>query len=317
MPRRLLLIIVACLTGAGVAQADSKCLHIMSYHKGYEWNDGIEEGVERTLSGKCELRKFYMDSKRNTSPDYIQKMALKGRALIEQYKPDVVIVSDDNASRYLVKPYYKNAQLPFVFNGINWTAEEYGYPYKNVTGMVEVVPIRTMLQIARRNLESVRKVVFLSADVLTEHKDFKHYQRIYIREGIDVEAIFVKTMDEWERAFSSAQSADLVILGNNAGINDWVRTRAERHVYSEGKAMTLTTYKWMMPYSAVGVSKLASEQGEWAAEVALNILKGIDVSQIPITINRRSIIYTNKTLLKKYGISIDEITLTKAISKDW
>jgi len=298
-------------------QALPRCMHVMSYHQGYEWNDGIEQGVEKVLAGKCQLKKFYMDSKRNTSTDFIQKKALQAKNAIDAYQPDVVIVSDDNASGYLVQTYYKNADTPFVFNGVNWTAEVYGYPYKNATGMVEVAPVRTMLEIAQRNTSNVSKVSFLSADVLTEHKDFQQYERIYGRAGITVTPIFVKNMADWQTGFNDAQAADLIILGNNAGINDWDSKRALRFVKENGKTLTITTYQWMMPYTMLGVSKLASEQGEWAAEVALEVLSGTDIAEIPITVNRRWVFYQNKLLLLKAGIDIDDITSHKAIAKEW
>lgn len=294
-----------------------RCLHVMSYHKGYAWNDGIEKGVENTLSGKCELRKFYMDSKRNTSPEFIRAKALEAKLLIEKFKPDIVIASDDNASRYLVEPYYKNAKLPFVFNGINWTAEVYGYPYKNASGMVEVAPVEEMLDIARRNTTHISTLAFISDDVVTEYKDFRHYKRIYERQGVSVKGVFVKTMAEWEKAFVEAQSSDFIVLGNNAGISDWDIKRAARFVEEKGKRLTMTTYSWMMPYVMLGVSKVASEQGEWAGDVALAVLSGVNIRDIPVTLNRHWDYYQNKKLLKKALISIDKISRHKAISKDW
>jgi len=298
-------------------QALPKCLHVMSYHQGYEWNDGIEAGVENVLRGKCQLRKVYMDSKRNTSPKFIKKMALRAKLVIEDYKPDIVIVSDDNASRYLVQAFYKNSEIPFVFNGVNWTAEVYGYPYKNVTGMVEVAPVMTMLEIARRNVGNVQDVAFLSADVLTEHKDYKYYERIYGHMGIKVHPLFVKNMQQWKEGFIKAQESDFIILGNNAGVNDWDNSKALTWVNNLGKQLTLTTYQWMMPFTMLGVSKVAAEQGEWAAEVALEVLAGTNIADIPITINRRWLFYQNKLLLLKSGIQIDNATRQKAISNKW
>jgi len=319
MSRNLLhtLSFILLLGNISTVVALPRCMHVMSYHQGYAWNDGIDEGVEKTLLGKCELRKFYMDSKRNTSPEFIRSKAVEAKQQIEQFKPDVVIVSDDNASRYLVQPYFKDAQIPFVFSGINWTAESYGYPYKNVTGMVEVAPIEEMLDIARRNTTHIDKVVFISDDVITEHKDFRHYKRLYEKQGVSVTGIFVKTMDEWEKAFINAQTSGFIILGNNAGINDWDKARAAHFAEKNGKQLTMTTYPWMMPYVMLGVSKRASEQGEWAAEVALAVLSGTNISDIPITVNRHWSYYQNKVLLKKANINIDKISRHKAISKDW
>lgn len=311
------LVFVLLISNSLPLLAIPRCLLVMSYHQGYAWNDGIEAGVDKILTGKCELKKFYMDSKRHTSPEFIRKKALEAKQLIERFAPDVVIVSDDNASRYLVQPYYKDAALPFVFNGINWTAEVYGYPYKNVTGMVEVAPINEMLTIARRITKPVHKVTFVSDDVITEHKDFQHYKQVYEQQGVEVAGVFVKSMADWEQAFLDAQDADLIILGNNAGINDWDKKRAVAFVARHGKRLTMTTYSWMMPYVMIGVSKVANEQGEWAADVALAVIGGTDISTIPVTINRHWIYYQNEVLLKKANITLDRITRHKAISKDW
>lgn len=90
-----------------------------------------------------------MDTKRNKSDDFIKEVALKAKNIIETFKPDVVIAADDNASKYLIEPYYKNASLPFVFCGVNWDASVYGYPYRNVTGMVEVAGAKKLVDLLK------------------------------------------------------------------------------------------------------------------------------------------------------------------------
>ncbi len=138
-----------------------KCLHVMSYHRGYAWNDGIEKGVEDTLQGHCRLKKFFMDTKRNTAVAFAEKKARQVIKLIHDYQPDIVIASDDNASKYVVTR-FRNSPIPFIFNGINWTAEPYGYPYNNVTGMVEVAPIIPLLGIIKKNIPGVKHGIYLS-----------------------------------------------------------------------------------------------------------------------------------------------------------
>jgi len=288
----------------------------MSYHKGYAWNDGIEQGVEDTLKNKCELKKFYMDTKRNPQPAYARKMALKAKKLIEDYKPDIVIASDDNASRYLVSAYYKDADLPFVFSGLNWTADEYGYPYRNVTGMVEVAPILPLLKIINQTIDPAKYGVYLSADVITEHKDFLHYKKEYEKKNIRLTPYFVRTMDDWKQKYILAQSADFIIMNNNAGINDWDTQEAIRHVKKYSTTFTVTNYKWMMPFTMFALTKIAREQGVWASEVALSILAGTPPEEIPITVNKEWNMFVNPELLSTAGIVINKRTLRKA-SLNW
>ncbi len=295
--------------------ASSTCLYIASYHQGYEWNDGIARGVDNVLAGKCKVDKYFMDTKRNKGEAYYKKSALEARAYIEKTKPDIVIVSDDNASKYLVMPFYKDAALPFVFCGINWTVEPYGYPYKNATGMIEVAPIRPLLKEINNVLTSTSSGIYLSADVLTEHKDYERYRKIYEREGITLKGVFVKSMAEWKKEFIAAQSTniDFIILNNNSGINDWSEQQGRDTAQEYSTVFSVTNYDWMMPYTMFAMTKLPEEQGEWAAAVALDILDGATPDSIPIVANRRWNIFVNTQLLDKADIKLPPHLIHKAI----
>ena len=119
--------------------SQDRILYVDSYHAGYAWSDGVTEGIQKVLKdADVKLEIYRMDTKRNTSEAFKRKAALDAKALIESFKPNVVIASDDNASKYLIQPYFKNARLPFVFCGVNNSGDAYEYPYKNVTGMIEV-----------------------------------------------------------------------------------------------------------------------------------------------------------------------------------
>ena len=290
-----------------------KCLYVSSYHKGYEWNDGIEKGIEAGLNDQCTLSRFYLDTKRNTEEQHGKAKALEALEYIRKTQPDIVIAGDDNASKYLVLPYLKNTPLPVVFCGINWNVDAYGYPYDNATGMVEVVPIEPLLEVIVSAVGQHPRGIYLSSDVYTEHKDYARYREIYQKHDIEIEAIFVSSLDDWKQAYLRAQSADFVILGNNGGINDWDIEQASQFATTHAKAFTVTNYDWMMPYSMFAMTKIPEEQGQWAAEVALSILGGEHPSNIPIIANRRWRLYSNPELLKKTGNSLPQHILYGSI----
>lgn len=287
----------------------------MSYHQGYEWNDGIESGVEETLKGRCELQKFHMDTKRNTSANFAREKAEQVKKIITNYKPDIVIAADDNAVKYVVTE-YENSDIPFVFCGVNWSAKRYGFPYDNVVGMVEVAPISSLLRLARETAGNMRTGIFLTSDTRTEHKDFSRIKKVYSREGVKLTALFAKTMQEWNTLYSKAQKADFIILNNNAGIVDWSEASAVNTVKTKTKKLTLTTYKWMMPYAMVGIAKKPSEQGIWAAKTALKVLSGTPIKKIPVAINKQWSLYVNNNLLKKANLTLSPETREKA-SINW
>jgi ABC-type uncharacterized transport system substrate-binding protein len=289
------------------------CLWVSSYHRGYEWNDGIGNGIEKVLASKCDIKRFFMDTKRNPDPEFSRKMGRKAFALLQSLKPDVVIASDDNASRYFVKPYLKNSKVPVVFCGVNWSVDEYGYPFKNATGMVEVAPIIPTLKEIKRTINQSTKGLYLSSDVPTEHKDFSRFKKRFAKEGTDIEGLFVITLENWKKGYLKGQSYDFIILGNNAGIKNWDIKLAKKFSLEHAKKLTVTNYKWMMPYTMMAKTKLPIEQGEWAGNVALEILGGMTPSEIPIVPNRHWNLFANLALLKKAGIQLRQDFFISAI----
>lgn len=291
----------------------STCLWVSSYHQGYEWEDGIQRGIEATLNGKCEIQRFSMDTKRNPDPEFGRRKAAESFAIVQSLKPDVIIASDDNASRYFVKPYLKNGKIPVVFCGVNWTVEEYGYPYENATGMVEFSPVIPLYKEISRTIKHSSRGLYLSADVQTERTEHSWYTRLLAEEGVTVEGNFVKTMEAWEQGYLKGQDFDFIVLGPYSGINDWDTKRAELFTTAHTGKMTVTTYDWMMPYAMLGTTKSPEEQGEWAGNVAIEILDGMAPSDIHIVPNRKWDIFINPAMLERAGIQLRQDILIRAI----
>ena len=55
-----------------------------------------------------------MNTKQIKKDSLLKLEALKIKKIIQQWKPDLVIASDDAARKYVVKEYYKDAKLPCV-----------------------------------------------------------------------------------------------------------------------------------------------------------------------------------------------------------
>lgn len=305
------LLVIAVISQSATVWAN-KCLYVSSYHKGYEWDDGILAGLVKTLDGRCDLKKIYLDTKRNPQEEWARWRSKEAKKMIDQYKPDIIIAVDDNASRYLVMPYLKNADIPVVFCGINWSMSEYGYPYSNTTGMVEVAPIKQLVKQLRLIQPDVKKGLFVSGDVLSEHKDYQYYKKIFAENNIQFSSAFVKNFRQWINVYKNSQEYDFIFLGNNAGINDWYKPEALRIVEKYTKKISVTTYKWMLPYTAMAYTKLPEEQGIWAARAVLSILGGVEPSQIPVINNRLWDMWLNPNIIKKIKLKIPYLIYKRA-----
>ena len=289
-----------------------KCLYVSSYHRGYAWSDGVEQGLRRVLTGHCEIRQIDMDTKRNKSTEFKQSAAVAVKREIETWQPDVVIVSDDNAAKYVVQQYYRDAATPFVFSGVNWTVKEYGFPYSNVTGIIEVAPLEAMLTHAIKYSGEAKKAIYLGADTLTEKKNLDRVARASEKLGIELEGILVSDAGEWKVQYRAAQEADFIVMGSYSGISDWNKTELAAFAVEHARKLTVTSHDWMMPFSTIGFTKIPQEHGEWAAQTAIEILKGKSPREIPIVANRDWDLWLNAAHLESTRIKLPRKFTRKA-----
>jgi len=287
-----------------------KVLYIDSYHEGYQWSDGITDGIRSVISTyPVQFVIHRMDTKNNTSDEFMHDAAIKAKQIIEQLQPDVVIASDDNASKHVIVPFFKNSSIPFVFCGINWDETIYGYPFKNVTGMVEVGLLEPLLNLLKQYAKGPR-IGYLSADVLTARKEATYYKKMFNLKLIE---IYVKDLASWQSSFMSIQNqVDMLIMGNPAGIKDFNETSAKAFVLKHVKIPIGAIYDFIMSYALFGYTKIAEEQGEWAAQTAIEILKGRSPQTIPITQNKKGKLYINMAIAKKLSLMIDPDLLENA-----
>jgi ABC-type uncharacterized transport system substrate-binding protein len=297
-------LLLLALLGPAVGAGLPKCLFVSSYHQGYAWSDGVERGLRQTLDGKCRLRQFDMDTKRKKSPGDKEAAALQAKALIESWQPDVVITADDNAAKYLIQPHYKDHPLPFVFCGVNWTAKEYGFPYTNVTGMIEVAPVQAMVDEARALVPGASRVLYIGADTATERKNAARLRKAAEKRGLVFEQQLAPSLATWIDAYRQGQAFDFIIIGSNAGIGDWDEQRAIATIQPMTQRLTVTSHDWMMPVSMLGMTKIPDEQGEWAGQVALQILGGAAPNSIPVIANRKWDLFLNRSLIRAAGVEL-------------
>lgn len=253
-----------------------------------------------------------MDTKRHKDEVSIKKAALKAKKLIETWKPDVVITADDNAAKYLIQPFFKDHRIPFVFCGINWNVDGYGFPYSNATGMVEVAPIDDLFNKVQHILGGTHRAIYIGANTLTEKKNLKRFERAASKSGVILDSRLLTTTKDWLTAYIEAQEFDFIVIGSNSGINDWKVDSVLEAVKTSTKKLTLTNHGWMMPYTLLGLTKIPEEQGVWAALAALAILEGTKPTEIPIVSNRKWEIWINHTILVQSGVVIPESLIRKA-----
>ena len=291
--------------------AGKRICWVDSYHRGYEWSDGIERAIREVLFDTgVDLKVIRMDTKREKNEAAIQSTTMRAKAQLDAFHPDVVIASDDNAQKYLIVPFYKDTNLPVVFCGVNESAGMYGYPAANVTGMVEVNPVKELMALLKPYAKGGR-IGYLAGDVATERKLAGIYDKKVF--GGQVRLYMVDTRADFERRFLQAQEeVDILYFSNYTGIADWNVWDAEQFVCRNTRIPSCSNNSFMDRFVACVLDKSSEEQGRYAALTALKVLSGQSPADIPLAINKENRLTVNLQLAEKAGIVFPVSVLKQA-----
>lgn len=291
-----------------------KLLFIEAYHQGYAWSDGIVQGVEDSVKGTgIELKTIRMDTKRNPSVEFAQKAALDVKNVIDTWKPDVVIASDDNPFKYVLMPYYKNSNVSFVYSGVNWDTKAYGTPYTNAVGMLEVALTPQLIDRMKSYAKGPR-MGYISGDTETERKTMTFYKG---RFNMKFEKEYwVKDTTEFKEKWVALNSeVDYILLENTAGIKGWENSSdiaMKEFVISNTKVPTGSTYDFVAPMVLISIAKISNEHGEYMVETAKKIMDGTKPSDLKEVDSQRGMFYINLKLADQLGVSFTPDLLKSA-----
>lgn len=295
------------LAADGENYVGKRVYYVASYHQGYPWSDAILKAIQEVFADKGILfEHFEMDGKRNPSIEHNERVALQAKANIEKFNPDLLIISDDNAAKYLVETYF-NGNLPVVFCGVNRDVSAYHFNTKTITGMIEVELLNRLVHNLREYARGER-LGFIGMDGYTE-RQFPDYAHSLFGIKLD-KTYFVKNFEEWKREFIKAQQeVDMLLIHNPDGLPQWNHAEARAFVEEQTKIPTGTTSSYTTQVSLIGIIRLPEEQGRWAAETALRVLGGEAIEQIPLVTNKEGKLVINLRLGHKLKITFKSALL--------
>ena len=310
----LILLSVFFLKSCKPRDEKQKVMYINSYHSSFPPSQQITEGVFESLSpDSFEITVHFMDTKRNSSEAFIKKRVSELLDSIHSERPDILILSDDNALKYLLLPNIHTIEIPVVFCGINWTADQYKLPPQGVTGILEVLPLEELVQTLKPYYPEMKKLLVLNENTTTSRKTKPVLDTVLNDQGILVSQELVDDFESWKSVFVRAnQNYDIIYLQTRGAIKNWNHDEALKIIKEYIKIPLVTCEEFMMPYAVLGLTQLSKEQGSLAGEAAKRILRGANPSDIPITKNQLSKIWINTDLAEKIGFNPDKELLEQA-----
>ncbi len=314
----LMVSVLLLVSAVGAAQVKDKVLLVFSYHPEYSWVIEETRGVEDVLEGKgITIEKFYLDTKRRTSAEWKKQVAENAMKKIEEFKPDLVMVFDDNACELVAKKYIGKT-IPFVFGGMNGEPGDYGFPAENITGVLERGHVNESIELLKQLVPGLTKAAIITDNSLSSQAFISRVRKTTL--PIEIYEFYSSDdFDTWKARVKELQSkVDVIGLFLYHTIKE------------KGKEVSLPAeevLRWTLENSGLpefslfdftvkggalcGVVLSGYEQGKATAEIALMILAGASPANISIKHPEKGIPMINETRAKELKINIPKDLLQK------
>jgi len=300
----------------GCAKANGKILLIFSYHPEYSWVIEETRGAEDVLSKRgIETEKFYLDTKRHTSAQWKAKITKDAIKKIEELNPELVIVFDDNACELVAKKYIDKA-LPFVFCGMNAEPEDYGFPAKNITGVLERSHIIESIGLLKKLVPDVEKAAIITDDSPSSKAFITRVKKTIL----PIEIYEIYTTNDFGLWKEKIKQFQFIVDGIGLFLYHTLEEKGQEISLFPEDVLKWTLENNKLPeFSAIdytvrdgalcAVATSGYQQGRSAAEIALTILAGATPGNIPIVCPAKKYPMVNIKRANELNITIPEDVL--------
>jgi ABC-type uncharacterized transport system substrate-binding protein len=284
-------------------------LVVHSYHTGYGWVDDIDEGLKTSLGDTgVTMETMYMDTKRKSDEASKKAAADAANKKIAEFKPDVVITSDDNAQALFAKDYAGKDSPAIVFCGVNAEPDKYGFPASNVTGVLERPHAVETVDLLQKINPEIKKVAFILDDSTTGQLVNEYIKT----QKLSAEAVFenVGTFADWQAAVKKhAANVDAFVMGVYHTINDGDSRKEPKEIMewtiaNAGKTVGAMWGFGIADGAIAGVVVSGKENGLQSGKFAAEILGGKKAGDIPMIPAKKGEVMFNVASAGKLGIEI-------------
>ncbi len=268
-----------------------KILHISSYYPEDPWESRIQAGMNSVFSLDENISWYNVPLYSNrfrTEFERARNAYYSIRTMFSVGPPDIVVASDNNALSFVCH-YYSVlfGGIPVVFCGVNG---DNGYLWelgRNYTGVWETIPAEDTLALIMRLYPKTRRVLIVN-DYTDSGKAWRRETERQLEAWMnDVDLIYndnlplAQLLDNLENL-----SADSAVLWGNYSLDGdglyFFQADLQRKVRAHARVPVFGMMENALGYGQLGGKYVDPEaQGRAAAQIALSILQGKPISEIP------------------------------------
>ncbi|AOT68578.1 ABC transporter substrate binding protein [Geosporobacter ferrireducens] len=295
-----------------------KVLLINSYHKGLTWTDNITDAITKSFKNNTsdiELFVEYMDWKKFPEFENLINFYRLMEYKYSNKEIDLIITSDDAALDFVLQNRDKLFKhIPIVFSGVYTdTAKDYMERYTNITGVAEKIDPKETITLALSINPNVRKIYVFHDNTESGIQAFHDVIKGTNEINKDLELVSLSSMSHTDITDGRLElSNDSIILmttftrdieGRTLEIEEWVEL-----VRQNTSAPLYDLYEMGVGYGSIGGSVVSGTlEGSEAASIAMRVLEGEDISEIPLQERETITLKFDYNQLKAFNIPLNKL----------
>lgn len=301
------------------ANEPKEVLLIHSYHKGYSWSDDISKTIEKNFAKhkNIELTTVYMDTKRIDENEYIKNLAKLYEQQFFDRKFDLIIVSDNNAFDFMFT-YHETLfkDIPVLFCGINnfdkSLLEKNGMK-DYMTGVAEEVDLEKNFELISKLHPNLKNLLIINDTSSTGYaikrdldpiiKKYKEKFNIEYTDNLEFSNLKTKVSN-----LDKQNSVILfVLLFKDTTGKYFTYKQSFKQVKEVSSVPIYGLWDFYLNDGIVGgLLTSAVAQGEAVSKMALEVLNGKNIKDIPILEKSPNLYIFDYNELKRFNIDISD-----------
>jgi len=332
------------LSSLAYGEQEKKSIFVVSsYHKSYLWSQSTQKGLieamlnygyldnpqqaeaftqnDRIESSKAIIEKVWMDTKRKHSLQEIAETTVRIMELIDAFKPDLVLLGDDNAANYIGNQLL-DTPIPVVFWGINGLPLKYGLvesmdnPGHNITGVWQIGYARESLDLLKKLAPEIETFALLACDSETSRPRAKQIQYRARKGELPLELVDVVITNSFSifktRVLELASRVDAFFVLNHDTFKDDQGNHVDMldvgkwYLENVKKPETSPEGQFVREGLLSSASDSGYNQSYRAFEMAFDILEqGLNPSRMRTITPKPGPLIVNRMRAESLGISLD------------
>ncbi|RMF43649.1 MAG: response regulator [Deltaproteobacteria bacterium] len=317
MKRLALLLFLALLMPVSGQAADRSVLLLHSYHPDFPWTRAVDHGIRKVMSQLPDppvIYTEYLDSKRFPPRQQFPRMATLLKGKYTGITPGIILTSDDNALAFALE--YRRELfpgVPIVFCGVNNLERHRLNRHDKVTGVPERFDILGTLRLARRLFPNYSTIAFVSDSTTTGRLNLREAMKLRDALGRDINYRFLIELTQSELAEALRELPDSSLVVNLGFWRDrhgnlLSNQESMRFLASNSPGPVLTLWDFLIGEGTLGGLVVNGErQGETAALLAAEILRGADPGHLPVLSQSPNTPMFDWQVMRRFGLKADQL----------